>query len=149
MLPTDKPFDAYLGAKGKLTNSIAYNFRGSYISEINKALYQSNLTTDMNTLDYSHGNSFGVVYDDVKTASFFGEINVDVKRNFRLGLNATVFSYTSEFEEEAWNLPNFKASVLADYQITEKWFAGANLFLLASVWIGTKLERVQHLVRRQ
>lgn len=128
MLPTDKPFDAYLGAKGKLTNSIAYNFRGSYMSEINKALYQNNLTSDLNPEDYSYGNSFGVVYDDVKTASFFGEINVDVKRNFRLGLNATVFSYSSQFEEEAWNLPNFKASILADYQITEKWFAGANLF---------------------
>ncbi|MFN4762804.1 TonB-dependent receptor [Gillisia sp. Q332] len=128
MLPTDKPFDAYLGAKGKLTNSMAYNFRGSYMSEINKALYQNNLTSDLNPEDYSYGNSFGVVYDDVKTASFFGEINVDVKRNFRLGLNATVFSYSSQFEEEAWNLPNFKASILADYQITEKWFAGANLF---------------------
>ncbi len=130
MLPTDKPFDAYLGAKGKLTNSIAYNFRGSYMSEINKALYQNNLTSDLNPEDYSYGNSFGVVYDDVKTASFFGEINVDVKRNFRLGINGTVFSYTSEFEEEAWNLPNFKASLIADYQITEKWFAGANLFFI-------------------
>ncbi|MGM1055602.1 MAG: TonB-dependent receptor [Bacteroidota bacterium] len=128
MLPTDKPFDAYLGAKGKLTNSIAYNFRGSYMSEINKALYQNNLTSDLNNQDYSYGNSFGVVYDDVKTASFFGEINVDVKRNFRLGINGTVFSYNSQFEEEAWNLPNFKASLIADYQITEKWFAGANLF---------------------
>ena len=128
MLPTDKPFDAYVGAKGKLTNSIAYNFRGSYMSEINKALFQNNLISNLNPQDYSYGNSFGVVYDDVKTASFFGEINVDVKRNFRLGINGTVFSYSSQFEEEAWNLPNFQASLVADYQITEKWFAGANLF---------------------
>lgn len=128
MIPTDRPYDAYVGAKGKLSNSIAYNFRGSYSSEFNKPLFVNNLTTFQNEEDYTYGNSFGVVYDDINTFSFFGEINVDVKRNFRLGMNATYFSYSTEFEEEAWNLPEFKASILADYQITEKWFAGANLF---------------------
>lgn len=128
MIPTDKPYDAYLGAKGKLSNSIAYNFRGSYSSEFNKPLFVNNQPTTLNAEDYTYGNSFGVVYDDLNTFSFFGELNVDVKRNFRLGMNASFFSYSTEFEEEAWNLPEFKASVLADYQITEKWFAGANLF---------------------
>lgn len=128
MIPTDKPYDAYVGAKGKLSNSIAYNLRGSYSSEFNKPLFVNNLPTLQNPEDYTYGNSFGVVYDDLNTFSFFGELNVDVKRNFRLGMNATYFSYSTEFEQEAWNLPEFKASILADYQITEKWFAGANLF---------------------
>ena len=126
--PTDKTYDAYVGAKGKLTNSIGYNLKGGYTSEINKALYLANLSNPSSTEDYAFGNSFGVVYDDINTLSFSGEINVDVNRDFKLGLNASFFSYNSEFEAEAWNLPDVKASILMDYQITEKWFAGANLY---------------------
>lgn len=126
--PTDKTYDAYVGAKGKLTNSIGYNLKGGYASEINKALYLANLSNSSSTEDYAFGNSFGVVYDDLNTLSFSGEINVDVNRDFKLGLNAAFFSYDSKFETEAWNLPEMKASILMDYQITEKWFAGANLF---------------------
>ena len=128
--PTDVPYDAYLGAKGKLTNSIAYNFRGSYISEFNKALFLKNPFNPGNNTDYSYGNSFGVVYDDVTTLSFFAEINVDVRRNFKLNMNAAYFSYSGDLQPEAWNLPDFKASILADYQITDKWFAGANVFFI-------------------
>ncbi len=126
--PTDKSYDAYFGAKGKLTNSIGYNLKGGYASEINRALYLANLSNTSSTEDYAYGNSFGVVYDDINTLSFSGEINVDVNRDFKLGLNGSFFSYNSEFEAEAWNLPEMKASLLMDYQITEKWFAGANLF---------------------
>ncbi len=127
--PTDVPYDAYIGAKGKLTNSIAYNFRGSYISEFNKALFLKN-TFNPDNNDYSYGNSFGVVYDDVNTLSFFAEVNVDVRRNFKLNMNAAYFSYSSELQPEAWNLPDFKASIFADYQITDNWFAGANVFFI-------------------
>ncbi|MCF4102524.1 TonB-dependent receptor [Gillisia sp. M10.2A] len=126
--PTDKQYDASLGAKGKLSNSISYNLKGSYVAETNRSLFVNNLEEPANTEDYTYGNSFDVVYDDLKTLSFFGEINVDVNRDFKLGMNATYFSYSSDFQPEAWNLPDFKASVLADYQITDKWFAGANLF---------------------
>ncbi len=126
--PTDIPFDAYLGAKGKLTNSIAYNFRGSYISEFNKPLFLKNPFNLTDDADYSYGNSFRVVYDDIKTFSLFAEVNVDVRRNFKLNMNAAVFSYSTDLQPEAWNLPDFKANILADYQITDKWFAGANIF---------------------
>ena len=128
ILPTDKPYDAYVGAKGKLTNSIAYSLKGGYSTEINKALFQNNLSNLSSTEDYAYGNSFGVVYDDVNTLSFTGEINVDVNRDFKLGVNATVFDYSTDSQEEAWNLPDLKASLFMDYQISEKWFAGANLF---------------------
>lgn len=141
IIPTDKPIDAYVGAKGKLGNSVSYNLRGSYITEYNKPLFVHNLATVGNREDYAYGNSFDVVYDDVKTFSFFGELNVDVRRNFKLGMNAAVFTYSTENEEEAWNLPDFKASVLADYQITENWFAGANLF-----FTGERKDREQTIV---
>src|SRR5690606_11317742 len=48
--------------------------------------------------------------------------------NFTLTLKGDYFSYETDEEAEAWNLPDFKASMFLDYQISEHWFAGANLF---------------------
>ncbi|MFV8224752.1 TonB-dependent receptor [Christiangramia aquimixticola] len=127
--PTDSKFKGYLGGKGKLSNAVSYNLKASYQSQFNRPLYKRNY--DAMVLDgepYTYGNSFEVVYDDVNTLSLYGELNVDVNRNFRLGINAEVFDYGTEEEPEPWNLPTMKASLNADYQITEKWYTGANLF---------------------
>lgn len=129
--PTDQQYDAYVGAKGKLSNTVGYNLRGSFVSEDFKPLFRANpVTSYRNSEEYAYGNSFSVVYDQVNTISAFGELNMDVNRNFNLRLNAEYFIYDTDVEREAWNLPDFKAALLADYQITENWFAGANLFLV-------------------
>ncbi len=129
--PTDRQYNAYVGAKGKLSNSIGYNFRANYLVEDFKPLFKSNPEfTLQNDEDYTYGNSLRVVYDQVKTISAFGELNFDVNRKLNLRLNGEVFSYNTEEEEEAWNLPAYKANLLADYQITQKWFAGANIFFV-------------------
>jgi hypothetical protein len=58
---------------------MSYNIRGSYINERNKALYRSNdYNENVSNEDYAYGNSFQVVYDDMKTVSFSG----DLKANF-------------------------------------------------------------------
>lgn len=125
--PTDQLYNAYVGLKGKVTSNVSYNISGHYVADRSKALFRNNEIT-LTTQDYSYGNSFGIVYDNVKTLGVAGEINVDVNRNFKLALKAETFSYTTDDEAEAWNLPDFKGSLFLDYQINEKWFAGANLF---------------------
>ncbi|GAL80976.1 putative TonB-dependent receptor [Algibacter lectus] len=125
--PTDKQYNAYVGLKGKLSSTMSYNVNGSYESSQNRALFISNEITRSGD-DYTYGNSFGVVYDDINTFGVSGEINVDINRNFNLGLKAEYFSYSSDTEAEAWNLPDVKGSMFLDYQINQNWFAGANLF---------------------
>lgn len=129
--PTDRQYDAYVGAKGKLSNSVGYNMRANYTAEDFKPLIISNpaLTTADNE-DYAYGNSFNVFYDKVSTISAFGEINFDVRRNMNLRLNATYFVYDTDEQQEAWNLPEYEANAMLDWQITNKWSAGANLFLV-------------------
>lgn len=127
--PTDQQYNAYVGLKGKLSSNMSYNVSGSYTSEVNKALYKNNDITVTNQA-YSYGNSFGIVYDDISTFGFAGEINFDVNRNFKLGLKAEYFSYSTDNETEAWNLPDIKGSAFLDYQIDSHWFTGANLFFV-------------------
>ena len=126
--PTDQQYNASIGIKGKLSNSMSYNVSGHYLADRSKALFKANSVLGGATQDYQYGNSFGVVYDDVNTFSVAGELNVDVNRNFKLGLKAEYFSYSTDLESEAWNLPDIKGSLFLDYQIDQHWFAGASLF---------------------
>lgn len=126
--PTDQVYNVNAGIKGKLSNSIGYNVNARYIADNSKALYKSNSVLGEATEDYQLGNSYNVIYDDVKTFSFSSELNVDVNRNFKLGAKAEFLSYNTTNQSEPWNLPDLKASLFMDYQIDGHWFAGANLF---------------------
>ncbi len=130
--PTDQKFDIYIGLKGKLANSISYNVRGSLLNEGDKALYKNNiLSLDIPPSDgYENGNSFDVVYDDVKTVSFFGELKADFSKNVSFGINGTLSSYATGNQKEAWNLPGLKIGSNLDFTITPKWFAGVNVFFV-------------------
>ncbi|RED48447.1 TonB-dependent receptor [Seonamhaeicola aphaedonensis] len=128
VMPTDEQYNAYIGLKGKLSSNMSYNISGLYKADRNKALFRNNDITLMSDQAYSYGNSFGIVYDNVDTFGVAGEINLDVNRNFKLGIKAEYFSYSTDDEAEAWNLPDFKGSLFMDYQIDEHWFTGANLF---------------------
>lgn len=127
VVPTDQQYNAFGGLRGKLSSNTSYTISGRYQVEKNKALFINNdvLATEQ---PYTYGNSFGVTYDNVNTFSVAGEVNLDVNRNFTLGLKVEYFTYDVKNEEEAWNLPDIEASLFLDYQIDEHWFAGANLF---------------------
>ncbi|MFV1447813.1 TonB-dependent receptor [Maribacter sp. HS] len=128
--PTDSQYNAYVGFKGQLLPNLSYNVKGSYTAENNTPLYTLNPRNDFRSDDkgYYYGNSFGLFYDDIKTLGIFGELNVDVNRNFTAGANVEIYDYNTETGNPAWNLPNLQASLFMDYQIGEKWYAGVNLF---------------------
>jgi len=128
IVPTDQQYNASLGLKGKLSNSMSYNISGHYFADRNKALFNSNSVLGGATEDYQYGNSYGIVYDNLKTYSIAGELNVDFNRNFKLGIKAEYFSYTTSLQDEPWNLPDIKGNLFLDYQIDSHWFAGAGLY---------------------
>jgi len=129
--PTDQKYDIYVGLKGKLANSVSYNIRGSYVNEDNRALFKSNGYEELVGFEgYQYGNSFNVVYDKLKTVSFFGELKADFSKNVAFGINGTFSSYSTDVENEAWNLPALKLGASLDVNITQKWYAGTNLFFV-------------------
>jgi hypothetical protein len=129
--PTDKQYDIFAGLKGKLASTVSYNIRGSFQNEKNKALFKSNnFTENSANEDYEFGNSFGIVYDDMKTVRFFGELNADFSKKVSFGINGTFSSYSTHFQEEAWNLPAIKLGSNLNVIITKKWYAGANVFFV-------------------
>jgi hypothetical protein len=130
--PTDSKFDIYAGLKGKLANSVTFNIKASYLNQQDKALFLNNDfdVTSTNTEGYAYGNSFGIVYDNVKTMSLFGELKADFSKNISFGINGTYNNYSSDAQVEAWNLPQLKIGSTLDFDINKKWYAGANVFFV-------------------
>lgn len=128
VVPTDQTYNVVMGIKGKLSSAISFNLGGSYKDEKAKPLFKANSMVSGATQDYQNGNSFGVVYDNVNTLSFVGQLMADITRNINFTAQAEYFNYNLTTQAEAWNLPDFKASAIINAQINEHWFAGASLF---------------------
>ena len=135
--PTDQQYDIYVGLKGKLASNVAYNIRGSYKNEDNRAFFANynpalvpQPQPDVEVPAYANGNSFGLVYDKMQTVSFFGELKADFSKSVSFGVNGTFSSYSMENLQEAWNLPAIQIGADLDVDITEKWYAGANVFFV-------------------
>jgi hypothetical protein len=128
--PTNKIYEGFAGLKGKLSNSVGYNVRAAYGNDRNKALFQLNEFRgfQVSAKGYEQGNSFNVVYDDIKTLSVFGELNVEVSNAFSLGVNGTFNSYSTDQQMEAWNLPSIEASLFLNFNITKELYGGVTLF---------------------
>ncbi|WP_255462808.1 TonB-dependent receptor [Flavobacterium sp. GP15] len=127
--PTDQQYDIFAGLKGKLSNNVSYNVRGSYTNERNKALFKSNIHDENpSNENYEYGNSFQVVYDDMRTLRFYGELKADFSDNVTFGVNGSFSSFKNASQNEAWNLPTVKVNSNLDFNITKKWFAGVNVF---------------------
>lgn len=128
---TDQQYNAFIGAKGKLTSNIGYNVNLNYTNEKDKALFVQNQTLTDGTLlvnnAYEAGNSFKVVYDEVSTINASAEINIAISKELQLDAGINYSNYTTTNELEAWNLPGFTATLSGAYK-TEKWFAGTQLF---------------------
>lgn len=130
--PTDQQYDIYVGLKGKLASTVAYNIRGSYMNEDNRTFFINNAAAGIadEFQNYSFGNSFGLIYDRLQTVSFFGELKADFSQKIHFGINGTYYSYSTDDLEEAFNLPQMKVGASLDVDITDKWYAGTNIFFV-------------------
>ena len=130
--PTHQQYYGFAGLKGKLTSTLTYNVKASYGNEKDKALFVSNYEKQLvsGLEGYEYGNSFSIVSTDVSTLAVFGELNLELSKNFSIGINGTFNNYDVSKQPEAWNLPMMEASLFSSFNITEKFYGGASLFFV-------------------
>lgn len=132
---TNRQYNAYGGFKGKLASNISYNLKGGYMLERDKAMYKLNASktdgTNEVTRGFDAGNSFQVVYDDVKTLYANAEVSVDFSKTLKFGGTVGYYNYSMNAQAKPWNLPSLKANAFAKYT-NEQWYAGANLFFVGN-----------------
>lgn len=130
--PSSTVYEAFGGLKGKLSSVIAYNLRGSYGNTNDQVLFTSNAfnAKGLNEQPYQQANSFNAVYDDIKSLNVFGELQVEVSEDFKIGGQVNFNSYTLDNQAEAWNLPKVDATVFTRFNITEKLYGGGSVFFV-------------------
>ena len=134
LAPTNQQINGYLGFKGRISEFLSYSLEGSYILENDKPLFVKQLASRYLSLEapngYDYNNAFTYLYDDIATAAFEASLKFTITGNFTLGISGSYFSYTTDQQAEAWNLPTFTASVSGNYQITDQWYLDTQLFLV-------------------
>ena len=140
VLQTNQKYAAFGGLRGRLSQQLSYNTKVSYSDTEDNPFYSLNYSkSDGNSISnggftffgYEYGNSFRVLYDDIKTISVFGEVEYDFNKKTVLGANFEFNKYTLTNQQHPWNLPQLKAEVFGTYK-AKKWYAGGNLFFVGS-----------------
>jgi len=123
-------YDAFLGVEGKVAEKIQFTLKASYKNEDHKALFMMNPVNDVTlvTENFEKVNTFGIVYDEVSTASFYGKVTADINKNNTIGLSATYSAFSLDTQDEAWNIPNLKANLFGNFKFTDKLSGGVDLF---------------------
>ena len=133
---TNEQYNLFGGINGIISSNISFNVKASYKSDEDHSLFVRNnsksngvFNASTSLLGYEYGNSFNVFYDDISTLSILGEIEVDATKSLSIGANIQTNSYTTTFQQEAWNLPKIEGAIFGKYK-NNNWYANANIFFV-------------------
>ncbi len=121
--PTDYHMVVYAGLKGKFTDNLAWNVRGTYSIVENQYFF----VTD--TLNELH-NNFSVIYDDMSVANVYAELNIRPTKSLKFVLKGNYYNYQMTREEHAWYKQNFDAGLQGSYNMGDKILVDAGLFVI-------------------
>ena len=121
------------GIKGKIVNPLAFDFGVKYGKAENQYFYTTRIenrtakiTPDLTDLTYN--NAFEVVYDNLTTLDFSGELTYSTPTLFLL-LSGHFYNYELNWLEKAPYRPDFTLYINSKINITEQITASAELDL--------------------
>ncbi len=124
----------YGGFDGKLSKKTAFKVSGEYAVIADQPLYFLNenyyLTPLVNPNPLIVDNTFAVLYDDMNRMKLNAEIYHASLDKLDLLLSVNYYSYKMSEQQEAWNLPQWDATVSLGYKITEQLSVKADLFMM-------------------
>lgn len=125
ILPTSHKLIGYAGLKGRFSDAVAYNFKGSY-SIIDDQYFFVNDNSDPLM------NQFTVVYDDITLLNLHGEFSVRPTDSWKILLQGNYYNYTMVREDQPWNKPAFDLSLLARYNMGDKILVNVGITAIGS-----------------
>ena len=135
MTQTNQKYHAFGGIKALATNDLSVHLGISRKNEEDKPLFIRNnsksdgATTSLNGSNlkgFEYGNSFSVIYDDVITMTFAGELAYEASKYVSVSTSLRYHVFDTRNSAEAWNLPNTEASILAKFK-KKNWYGSASI----------------------
>lgn len=153
MTQTNEQYNAFGGISGKIGSDLSFDIKGSYRSVKDQALFvRNNSKSDGSGATanpillrgFEYGNSFSVLYDDIKTISLSAEIEMMLSKRLTFGVNGAYYNYSLTNQVRAWNLPEIEGGATLRYK-HDKWYMSADVFyvgqredvIYASTYIST------------
>jgi len=117
--------------KGKIAAPLAFNLGIKYTQAEEQYFYVTKIekipgTVDPTLNNLSYNNAFDVVYDNINTLDFSGDLTYTTSDLFLL-LSGHFYSYSLRNLESAPYLPDFTLSGSANFKVTDKIKASAEL----------------------
>lgn len=126
LLHTNKTFEIFGGVKGNILERLNYKARVSYQNYKNLwFIVNSPVDSSKFTIEYETGNATVLAVN--ASASY------DIVEKFRVGLNATYYSYGLSTVQEAWHQPSFEGSLFASYNLYKKIFFNTEIYYITGL----------------
>jgi hypothetical protein len=100
--------DAYGGVGGAISRTVSYNVGINYQEFSNYAYFINDTLSFASASFYTWGNMFSVLYDDLTTINFHGELAIYAGEKWKANIRADYFSYDAGDQTHPWNQPNLK-----------------------------------------
>lgn len=122
---TNQKFHFYGGIRGRISIRWSYDFAYSYESYTDYGLF-------VNDTLYSIQNRFNIIYDDIKLNRFYATISYRNSEKLKVSLAGNIYNYTTSEQLFAWHKPNVKVNLLIDYNLSNKFLIGFDLFYIGN-----------------
>lgn len=123
--PTSHKLIAYAGLKGRFSDAVAYNLKGSYSIVDNQYFFVNDTSSQLM-------NQFQVIYDDLTLLNLQGEFSVRPGDSWKFFLKGNYYNYTMVREEHPWNKPAYDISFQARYNMSDKILVDIGLFTVGA-----------------
>lgn len=130
--PTNRMWIISGGVKGKIAAPLSYNLGVRYNYAEDQYFYVTRIENKSGNAtpaltDLTYDNAFGVVYDNMGTIDFMGDLSYTTSKVF-LRLNGHFYTYQLSSLDKAPYMPDFTLNVVSDFKVTEKIKATAGLY---------------------
>ena len=131
--PTNRMWIISGGFKGKIAAPVSYNLGVRYNYAEDQYFYVTRIEnrsgkTTPALSDLTYDNAFGVIYDNLGTIDFQGDLSYTTPSVF-LHLNGHFYTYQLTTLDKAPYMPDFTLNVVSGFRVTEKLSATAEIFL--------------------
>ncbi|MCK9641509.1 MAG: hypothetical protein M0R39_16515 [Prolixibacteraceae bacterium] len=121
------------GIKGKITTKLAYDLGLKYSKTVDQYFYATMVENRSGNAsptlkDLTYNNAFEVVYDNLSTVDFSGNLTYTSSDLFMM-LAGHFYNYETNNLEKAPYQPDFTLDATANYKVTDKILATADFFL--------------------
>ncbi len=126
--------DAYAGVSGAISHAVSYSVGFNYREFANFAYFINDTINFAEEGYYTWGNVFTVLYDNLTSYNFHGELAIYSGEKWKANIRGDYFKYETGREERAWHQPALKLLANGQYNMKNKFIIGTDIFYIGSRW---------------